>query len=122
MHKLARSALVGVAATLIDLATLAFLVEIVGLRPEIANVPALLLGVATQFFGNKWFAFQDRSREHVRQGAKFALIETGALLLNALIFQLFVTRTVLPYPVARLVGQALVYFGYSYPLWGRIFT
>jgi putative flippase GtrA len=120
--KLIRSAVVGIGATLVDLATLALLVEVVGVRPEIANVPALVLGLAAQFLGNKFFAFRDKSTEHVKQGAAFALVETGALLLNALIFHLLVTRTSLPYPLARVAGQSLVYFGFSYPLWGRIFT
>lgn len=116
---LGRSALVGLAATAADMLALVVLVQVLGLPPTVANVPALLAGVAVQFFGNKHFAFRDPSRDHVRQGALFAVVEAGALLLNALAFHVLVQA--LPYPVARAVGSALVYFVYSYPLWGRIF-
>jgi len=51
----------------------------------------------------------------------FAAIEAGALLLNALLFHALVTLTPAPYWAARLVGSAVVYLAYSYPLWGLIF-
>jgi putative flippase GtrA len=118
---LAKSAVVGGVATLADLLALVVLVQVAGLPATVANVPALIAGLLVQFFGNKLFAFEDRSRDYARQGALFAAVEVGALLLNALAFHLLVTVTPLPYPAARAVGSALVYFVYSYPLWGRIF-
>ena len=121
MRTLLRSAGVGLAATLADLVALMVLVSGLGLPATVANVPALLVGVAVQFFGNKLYAFQDRSRDWAGQGARFAVIEAGALLLNALAFHLLVTLTPLPYPVARAGSSALVYMAYSYPLWGRLF-
>lgn len=118
---LLRSLLVGGVATAVDLLALALLVQVAELPPTAANVPALLAGVAVQFAGNKWFAFRDASRDLVRQSAQFALIEVGAVLLNALAFHLLVVATPTPYPVARAVASCAVYLGYSYPLWGRIF-
>lgn len=118
---LAKSGLVGVLATAVDLLCLALLVEGLGVAPTVANVPALLAGLAVQFFGNKHFAFGDRSRALLRQGASFAVVEAGALALNALSFHALVTLTPLSWPLARAVGSAAVYFGYSFPLWGRIF-
>ena len=121
--RLARSALIGAAATLIDLAALRALIDGLGMSPSAANVPALLLGAWVQFFGNKRFAFGDRrgGRVAIEQGAGFAAVEAGALLLNALLFQLFVARAHLPYLAARPLSSVLVYFGFSYPLWNRIF-
>ena len=118
---LARSAGVGLVATAVDLGALLLLVQACGLDPRVANVPALLLGVVAQFLGNKLVAFRDRSPDVGRQGARFLLVEAGALLLNAAAFHLLVTLTPLPYPAARVLGQSLIYFGYSFPLWGRIF-
>jgi putative flippase GtrA len=118
---LVRSALVGAVATAVDLLALALLVQVAGLEPAAANVPALLAGVAVQFAGNKWFAFRDPSPRLVRQSAQFAAVEVGALALNALGFHLLVVATPTPYPVARALASAAVYFAYSYPLWGRIF-
>lgn len=116
-----RSALVGVVASGADLLALAALIGVMGLSPLWANVPALLLGLLVQFFGNKHFAFRDRSDDLVKQGTRFALVETGAFALNAGAFHLLTTLARAPYMVARLVGSALVYFGFSFPLWGRIF-
>jgi putative flippase GtrA len=112
---------VGALASLADLLALVVLVDGLALDPTLANVPALLLGALIQFVGNKWFAFEDRSRAYVRQGAEFAAVELGALALNALAFHALVTLVHAPYGLARILGSALVYLGFSYPLWRRIF-
>lgn len=117
-----RSGVVGVVSTLVDLLALWALVEGFGVDPVHANVPALAAGLAVQFFGNKYFAFRDHSRAFVRQGSLFALVEVGALALNALAFHLLVTLTPLPWTASRLVGSGVVYFAYSFPLWSRIFA
>src|SRR5688572_10622754 len=114
-----RSIAVGASATLVDLLLLAALIELAGLDPSAANVPALLGGVIAQFLGNKLFAFRDRSRARARQGLWFGVVEVGALVLNAILFQLLIAQ--LPYLAARAIGSALVYFCFSLPLWSRIF-
>ena len=118
---LARSALVGVVATGADLGALALLVDGLRWAPAAANLPALTLGLLVQFFGNKYFAFRDRSRAFARQGAAFALVEAFAFALNALAFHLLAVLAALPHLLARAVGSSAVYFAFSYPLWGRIF-
>ena len=108
----------GVVATLADLLALAVLVDVCGLAPQAANVPALAVGVAVQFLGNKVVAFRNQSPAWLEQGARFAVVEAGAFALNALAFAAL--ATVAPYWAARLVGSALVYFLYSLPLWRRV--
>ncbi len=115
------SACVGAIATGFDLLLLAVLVDGLGLAPRAANLPALLGGVLAQFVGNKVFAFRDRSPAWVRQGLWFGLVEAGALSLNALLFDRLIAVFALPYLGARVLGSALVYFGFSLPLWSRIF-
>lgn len=117
-----RSLAVGAAATAADLAALTALVELAHLSPALANLPALLVGVLIQYFGNKYLAFRDHSRDHLRQGTAFALVEVGTVALNALAFHLLVTAVALPYGLARVAGSALVYVGFSYPLWRRVFA
>ena len=117
----ARSATVGILATIVDLIMLAVLVECVGLSPAWANVPALVAGLAVQFFGNKFFAFGDRSRAYAKQGSQFVLVELGALVLSGLAFHLAVTLLSVPYALARMACGGLVYVSYSYPLWRLIF-
>ena len=116
-----RSAAVGVAATTADLLTLAVLVEGLGLSPRLANLPALAIGIAVQFAGNKWFAFEDRSPEWARQGAMFLGVEALGMTANLVLFDLAVTRTPLPYLAARVLSTSIVYFGICLPLWSRIF-
>jgi putative flippase GtrA len=118
---LVRSSLIGLVATLTDLGSLFVLVHGLGLTPAQANVLSLLPGLLVQFFGNKYFAFGDRSRALLRQGGLFALVEFGAFLLNVLVFHLIVTLSALHYILARVLGTALVYLGFSFPLWGLIF-
>jgi putative flippase GtrA len=121
-HKeMLRSGGVGVVATVVDLVLLVTLTEVVGLSPMAANLPALSGGLLVQFFGNKFFAFGDHSRDYARQGAQFALVEAGAFSLNALLFHVALSLTLLPYAAVRVVCSAVVYLGYSFPLWRWIF-
>jgi putative flippase GtrA len=118
---LTRSAGVGVVASVLDLLLLWVFVDLVGLAPAVANLPALLAGLVAQFAGNKWLAFRDRSPNLARQGAQFAIVEAGALGLNAVGFHLMVTLMHVPYLPARILVSTVVYFGWSYGLWARIF-
>ena len=116
-----RSALVGLVATAADVGALALLIQVVGLSPVQANVPALLVGIGIQYVGNKYVAFGDRSNDHVRQGALFLLVEAGTILLNVAGFHLLVTRTAIPYWLVRPIVTCAVYCGFSFPLWAKIF-
>lgn len=119
--RIVRSAGVGAAATLVDLAALTVLVSLLDVPVRLASVPALSLGIAIQFVGNKLFAFGDRSPRWVRQGAQFLAVEALGFVLNLLLFDLAVTHTPLPYLAARVASTAVVYFAVCLPLWSRIF-
>ncbi len=124
LGQLIRSGLVGGLATVVDLLALFILVESFGLDPVLANVPALSLGLSVQFFGNKFWAFDERSTDAAsltRQAGLFALVEVGAFALNAATFHLLVTVWAAPYMLARLLGSGVVYFAFSYPLWAYVF-
>lgn len=117
-----RSVLVGLVATAVDVGALLVLVQLGGLSPVAANVPALLLGVLLQYLSNKYVAFRDPSPDHLRQGGLFALVEVGTLALNAAGFHLLVTLTPVPCALARPIVTLVVYCLFSYPLWTRIFS
>ncbi len=69
---LLRSGAVGVIATLVDLLLLVLLIDALGWTKGSANIPALSVGLAVQFLGNKYYAFEDRSTEQLaRQGILF---------------------------------------------------
>jgi putative flippase GtrA len=116
-----RSGLVGLVATAADLVALAVLVSGAGVPAQVASAPALAVGVAFQFVGNKLFAFQDHSQQWLRQGAQFLLVEILGFAANLLLFHVALEATVLPYLPLRLATTSLVYFGICLPLWGRIF-
>jgi len=119
---LGRSALIGALATVADLLALAILVHALAIPVALANIPALAFGVGIQFVGNKYFAFGDRSRAFVRQGSAFAAVEAGSFALNAAGFHLLAVTFGAHWLIARAVVSAAVYFGFSYPLWTRIFS
>jgi len=46
----------------------------------------------------------------------------GALIANAWIFHVLVTLVPASYALARPLGSLVVYLGFSYPLWTRVFS
>lgn len=113
---LLRSSMVGIFATLSDLGTLSLLVYVFKVHPQIANVPSLLPGLLIMFIGNKYFAFEDKSKQLLRQGSLFLLIEMVAFGLNILFFAILV-HFHCPALYARLIGTAVTYFCFSFPMW-----
>ena len=111
----------GALATAVDLLALALLVEVLGVPPAVANVPALLAGAAVQFFGCRHLVFGSGEGSLARHLGGFLLAEMGALILNAIIFHVLIRVTPLPYAFARVGGQAVVYAAFSYPMWSRVF-
>lgn len=123
LRRLQRSALVGFAATMIDLAALAFGVEILHLDPRAVTPVALGIGVLVQFFGNKVLAFQDRSPAWARQAMLFLAVEAAGYTANVALFALLSTLAPvrIPYALLRVVIGSAVYFGICLPLWSKIF-
>jgi putative flippase GtrA len=120
----ARSALTGGAATLVDLAVVAFVVGALHASPAAANVPALLAGALVQFFGNRHFAFRARTGNVGRQAVLFAASEAVTMALNAALYHAVVTHVALGTVgavVARAITTNLVFLGWSYPVWKRVF-
>ncbi|HYQ41665.1 MAG TPA: GtrA family protein [Polyangiaceae bacterium] len=122
LQTLSRSAVVGLVATALDFLVLIALVSGLGMAPRLASLPALSLGIATQFVGNKWLAFRDPSRDWLRQAACFLVIEACGFVCNAVCFDRLLVLTHLPYVVCRVLSTSLVYFAVCLPLWTRLFS
>jgi putative flippase GtrA len=119
-----RSLLAGGVATIVDLAVLAFATGVLHLDPRVANVPGLLAGAVVQFLANRHFAFGAASGSLRRQATGFALAETAALALNAVLYHLVASAFplgVLAALGARAITTNAVYLGFSYPIWKRVF-
>ncbi len=120
-HTLRRSALVGVMATAADFLMIALLVHGLSIGPAIANVPALSLGLAIQFWGNKRYAFRDPTRTSAKQASAFIAVEVVAFVLNVAFFHILAVGLEVTPLLARALSSAAVYFGFSYRLWQIIF-
>jgi putative flippase GtrA len=120
-RQLARSLLVGFAATAADISVLAALVELFGLSPTIANVPSLLAGAVVQFLGCRWFVFPRGEVSLFKQITGFLAAEAGTLTLNGMAFFALVRASLVPYALARPLATFVVFVGFSYPAWKRVF-
>lgn len=118
---LTRSAGVGAVATAVDLATLAVLVHALGVTARAASAPALALGVAVQFVGNKRVTFRDHDPNWIPQAWRFLLVEALGFAANLALFDFAARHVALPPLALRLVTTNAVYFAVCLPLWSRIF-
>jgi putative flippase GtrA len=112
---------VGAVASLVDLVVLVVCVEALEVAPTVANAPALLAGALVQFVGCRHLVFRAHDGALGRQIVAFAATEAATLALNAIAFHLLVTLTPIPYGAARLLGTFVVFAGFSFPIWHRVF-
>jgi putative flippase GtrA len=120
-HTLRRSAVIGLLATLADMALIALFVHGLAVSPAIANVPALSVGLLIQFWGNKRYAFGDDSPTSSRQASAFLAVEAVAFALNVMFFHILAVGLEVTPLLSRAIASALVYFAFSYRLWQIIF-
>ena len=119
-----RSALAGGAATLAESRLPRVARRCGGLSPRAASVPALLVGAAVQFLGNRHFAFRAALGSLRRQVGLFALTEIVAFTLNAVLYD--AAARALPLGavsavLVRAVTTNAVFLLWSYPVWRRVF-
>jgi putative flippase GtrA len=121
---LLRSALAGIAATGADLATLTLLVAVAHWHPRAANVPALLVGGLVNFLANREYAFRARKGNVAKQAIGYSVVEGVALALNGALYDAVlrgVPHAAHFYWLVRLATTNLVFLGWSFPLWRRVF-
>jgi putative flippase GtrA len=113
------------AATLTDLGTLFVAVTLLGVPPRVASIPALLLAGLVNFMANRSFAFRVQAGDLRREAPRFALVQLGSIGLNALLFEVGM-RALAGYAAAwwglRLAVNGLVYLGWSFPMFRRVFS
>ncbi len=117
-----KTVMVGAIATLADLACLIALVELVGTSKDQANIFSLILGATVQFLGNRHVVFKSTHKRALPQILKFVVAEAATLSLNALGFHLMLIYTPIPYPIIRPVVTFIVFIGFSYPVWRKVFS
>jgi putative flippase GtrA len=122
--RLVRSGAAGAGASIADLVLLTCLVQLGGLSPRAASVPALITGGVVMFFGQKYVAFRGRGTSMARELLLFTVVQIGGLVLTGLLFD-FALRLAPSlthyYVVVRLITTNLVWLFYSFPLWHWVF-
>jgi len=123
--ELLRAGAAGLAATAIDLGMLALLVSIFHVDARLASLPALVAGGVANFVGNRHFAFRAKDGDLRTQVLGYAATELVALALNAFLYD--TTLRLVPaaagvYWLVRLVTSHVVFLGWSYPIWRRVFA
>lgn len=121
LFRFARSAMVGGAATLVDLGVLEICVRLLHIAPTTAKIPSFLVALLVQFFGNRTYTFHATGGGFRRQVLLFCCVESVTLFLHWLLFRLCVNTLHLPIEVANFLVSFVVYTGFSYPAWKIVF-
>ena len=121
LFRFARSAMVGGAATLVDLGVLEICVRLLHIAPTTAKIPSFLVALLVQFFGNRTYTFHATGGGLRRQVLLFCCVESVTLFLHWLLFRLCVNTLHLPIEVANFLVSFVVYTGFSYPAWKIVF-
>lgn len=117
-----RSSAVGIVATVIDYIVLELAARVFHVDPSLAKIPALACGTLTQFVGSRYFAFRAQQGHLGRQLKWFAFAEFCAFWITVIVFRVMVRWMRIPMEIANMVSGFIVYFGFSYPIWKRVFT
>lgn len=110
----------GIAATIVDIAVLVFLVEVVALSIPVSAFLASSAGAAMNFVLNKYVAFRDRTPITVQQVARFGAVAVATALLMALAMKLVAVELGVPYVVAKLLCAVTVFLLWTYPAQRRL--
>jgi putative flippase GtrA len=117
-----RSSAVGILATVLDMATLGLFVSVFHWDHTLAKIPALTIGTSTQFIGSRYYAFRAQRGKLGRQMKWFVFAEFCAFWLTVFVFHAMDKWLHIPTAIANLASGSVVYFGFSYPIWNRVFT
>lgn len=72
----------GGSAAILDLGSLAFFVEIIGMHPQVAFFPSTFIAVAYVFLFNRFITFRASNGSLMHQLTKFIVVYFGAIVLN----------------------------------------
>jgi putative flippase GtrA len=102
--------------TVVDMTTMVVCVELLHRSPVVATVIAATTGAVTNFFLGRLWAYQGRSGALQPQFARYALVATASLGLNAGGEHLLVNVLGIQYFLARVITAVVVSNGWNYPM------
>lgn len=119
VHTLGRHQLGSVAATAIDFAALALLVERLGVDPVAATALGSLAGAVTNFALARRWIFRDHQGTAASQALRYALVSGVSLGFNTLGECALATRLGVHYLVARVLVSVTVSLLWNFPMHRR---
>ncbi len=105
----------GIAATIVDVAVLVLLVEVIALSIPVSAFLASTAGAVMNFVLNKYIAFRDRSPITIQQVARFGAVAVATALLMAVAMKLVAVELGVPYVVAKLLCAVTGFMVWTYP-------
>ena len=81
--------IVGTIGTLVDVGTLVFLKEVIGLNVYVANAISFTLAVLNNYTLNSRWTFGDQEKEHHRQLVQFFIVSIVGLALSSALLYFF---------------------------------
>lgn len=99
---------VGVMGTAIDLLVVILLVELFDFHPVLAAFFGFLLAVTNNFFLNKIWTFQNRSKNYRKLWIKFFLVSSVGLAMTIALMYMFWEIFHIDYRIAKLLTSAIV--------------
>jgi putative flippase GtrA len=104
------------AATVVDFGTMIFLVELFGLRPDVATAIGAALGGITNFTLGRTWIFREHSGHWGAQAVRYASVSAAGAALNALGEHLVHDRAHIQYVVARAMVAIAVSLMWNFPM------
>jgi putative flippase GtrA len=101
-HRVFKFVATGGAATVTHVTVFVVLVEIFGVSPVVASVPAFLTALCVSYYGNRTFTFQSTG-SHAEELPKYTIVAVSGLLMNISITYVVVDVLRLGYAVALLL-------------------
>jgi len=104
------------AGSAVDFLTTICLVEGLHTGPVVATMLGNVAGGVTNFYLGRHQVFKVSQHRAASQGARYAVVWLGSLLLNAAGMYLLADMMHVNYLLSKLVVSLLVGFGFNYPL------
>ena len=116
MKRFERSVLASIFSTAVDFGSLTGLVELFGVDYVVATFVGTILGFATNFLLNRFWAFDVAHHDWRYQLLRALPIQVGSTVWQTLGVWLVTRFGKLPYEISKLVVATAVYLGWNYPM------
>ena len=111
---------VGLSGTIINLLVLFFLVEFIGVLYIIGAFVAYIISITNNFFWNKYWTFNSKSKQYKEQYLKYLIISVFSLGINLMILSILVEVFGLWYMFSQVI--AITIAGLNNFFWNRYWT